>query len=53
MVAPRLRVGAPTRLAPVEIEGSPSTSHDIGWFEAWDSPVSKRERIRRRGHGGR
>ncbi len=43
MVAPRLRVGTPMRLAPVEIEGSSSTSHDIGWFEAWDSPVSKRD----------
>jgi SNF2 family DNA or RNA helicase len=40
MAAPCLRVGKPKRLVSVEIEGSPSTSHDIGWFEAWDSPTS-------------
>jgi SNF2 family DNA or RNA helicase len=43
MAAPRLRVGKPTRLVSVEIEGSPATSHDIGWFEAWDSPGSRRD----------
>ena len=42
MAAPCLRAGKPTRLLPVEIQGSPSTSHDIGWFEAWDSPASGR-----------
>ncbi len=52
LIAPRLRVGAPTRLEPVEIEGSPSTSHDIGWFEAWDSPVSQHGEVAAGGAGG-
>lgn len=43
LAAPCLRVGRPTQLVSVEIEGSPSTSHDIGWFEAWDSPGSTRD----------
>jgi SNF2 family DNA or RNA helicase len=42
MAAPCLRAGTPTRLVPTEIKGAPSTSHDIGWFEAWDSPASGR-----------
>jgi len=41
MVAPGLHIGASARIAPAEIEASPSTSHDIGWFEACDSPRSK------------
>jgi SNF2 family DNA or RNA helicase len=49
MAAPCLRAGTPTRLVSIEIEGAPSTSHDIGWFEAWDSPESKRGDT---GHGG-
>jgi hypothetical protein len=40
MAAPCLRAGKPTRLVSGEITGSPSTSHDIGWFDAWDSPTS-------------
>ncbi|TVS08194.1 MAG: DEAD/DEAH box helicase [Planctomycetaceae bacterium] len=42
MVAPSLRVGAPKRRVSFEIQSSPSTSHDIGWFEAWDAPTSGR-----------
>ncbi|MCY2993666.1 MAG: DEAD/DEAH box helicase [Planctomycetota bacterium] len=36
----------------VEIKGAPSTSHDIGWFEAWDSPVSQRGEVAAGGAAG-
>ena len=52
MAAPCLRAGKPTRLVSVEIVGSPSTSHDIGWFEAWDSPASRRGESGGGGAGG-
>lgn len=28
------------RMASFEVHSSPSTSHDIGWFEAWDAPAN-------------
>ncbi len=31
------------RLASFEVHSSPSTSHDIGWFEAWDAPATGRD----------
>jgi SNF2 family DNA or RNA helicase len=34
--------GTAKRLSPPSSTAGPSKSHDIGWFEDWDAPVSKR-----------
>ena len=41
ITAPERFGGEATRILPATTNATPSNSHDIGWFEEWDTPVSK------------
>lgn len=42
VAAPSFLLGPSTRVLPPGVGAAASLSHDIGWFDDWDGPVSKR-----------